>query len=756
MGKQIPTTVSKTIAGQEIILESGKLAALADGSVVLRHEDMWLLATAVSATEPRPDAGFFPLTVEFREKFSAAGRIPGNFFKREARPSDSEVLVCRLIDRVIRPMFPDHYMNETQIFVYLISGDKEVLADAFAAFAASTALIASDIPFENPISEVRVARINGQLVINPTRSDLAEADMSFIIGGTMDNIAMVEGEANECSEDELIEAIKFGHEAIKEQCQMQLELRAALGLTENRVVEDPASNPELEAEIVALSTDRIYAAAKGGLSKSERKEAFKQIKEDIKAKYEEEKDEEWLAENAGFIGEYFYKNMKHTIREMVLAEKVRLDGRKPDEVRPIWCEVDALPSPHGASIFNRGETQALATVTLGSKLDQPMVDTAMDQHYDQFFLHYNFPPFCTNETKRIGGVSRREIGHGNLARRSLEVVFPKDYPYTVRVTSDVLESNGSSSMASVCSGSMALMDAGVPIKSAVSGIAMGLISDGERAVVLSDILGDEDHLGDMDFKVTGTADGICACQMDIKIDGLDYQLMADALQQAREGRLHILNIMNETISTHNEELKPHAPRITRYEIPSDKIGAVIGPGGKIIQGIQSETGATITIEEEGNKGIVFISGVGKETVDAALKIIKGIAAEAEVNETYEAKVVSIMPYGAFVEFMPGKEGLLHVSEISWARIENVEDALSVGDELQVKLLAIDERTGKYKLSRKVLLEKPEGYVERPPRDRNDRGDRNNRGGDRNRNDRGNRNNRGGDRNRNDRNRDRRN
>ena len=396
----------------------------------------------------------------------------------------------------------------------------------------------------------------------------------------------------------------------------------------------------------------------------------------------------------------------------------------------IWCEVDALPSPHGASIFNRGETQALATVTLGSKLDQPMIDTAMDQHYDQFFLHYSFPPFCTNETKRIGGVSRREIGHGNLARRSLEVVFPKEYPYTVRVTSDVLESNGSSSMASVCSGSMALMDAGVPIKSEVSGIAMGLISDGERAVVLSDILGDEDHLGDMDFKVTGTADGICACQMDIKIDGLDYALLSTALEQARQGRLHILNIMNETIATHNEELKPHAPRITRYEIPSDKIGAVIGPGGKIIQGIQSETGATITIEEEGNKGIVFISGVGKETVDAALNITKGIAAEAEVGEVYDAKVVSIMPYGAFVEFMPGKEGLLHVSEIDWKRVENVEEVMSIGDKIQVTLLAIDERTGKYKLSRKVLLEKPEGYVERPPRNRGDRGDRN-RGGNRN-------------------------
>ncbi len=726
MGKQIPTSVSKTISGQEITLESGKLAALADGSVVLRHGDMWLLATAVSALEAKPNQSFFPLTVEFREKFSAAGRIPGNFFKREARLSDSEILVCRLIDRVIRPMFPDGYMNETQIFVSLISGDKEILADCYAAFAASAALMASEIAFENPISEVRVARIDGEFVINPTRTILETADMNFIVGGTLDNIAMVEGEADQCSEAELIDAIKFGHEAIKEQCNLQLELRAALNITENRATPEKATNPELEAEINEMTTAKIHAIASGSHSKLERKQGFSLIKDALKVDLLEKHGEEYMAENGDFVSEYFYKNMKHTIREMVMAEKVRLDGRKPDEIRPIWCEIDSLPSPHGSSIFNRGETQALATVTLGSKLDQPMVDTAMDQRYDKFFLHYNFPPFCTNEVKRVGGTSRREIGHGNLARRSLEMVFPKEYPYTVRITADVLESNGSSSMASVCSGSMALMDAGVPITAPVSGIAMGLISDGTRAVVLSDILGDEDHLGDMDFKVTGTAEGICACQMDIKIDGLDYDLMATALQQARGGRLHILGLMNEAIPTHNEDLKPHAPRIVRYEIPGDKIGAVIGPGGKIIQGIQADTGATITIEEENKKGIVFISGVGKETVDAALNIIKGIAAEAEVGEEYDAKVVSIMPYGAFVEFMPGKEGLLHVSEISWARIENVEDAVAVGDVLKVKLLAIDERTGKYKLSRKVLMDKPEGYVERPARKpREERGPRNN-------------------------------
>jgi polyribonucleotide nucleotidyltransferase len=720
MGKQIPTTVSATIAGQEIILESGKLAALADGSVLLKCGNMWLLATAVSALEAKPGQGFFPLTVEYRQKFSAAGRIPGNFFKREARLSDPEILVCRLIDRVIRPIFPDGYMNETQIFVSLISGDKEVLSDAYAALAASAALMASDIPYDIPVSEARVARIDGEFIVNPSRTALENADMNFLIGGTLDNIVMVEGESDQCSEADLIEAIKVGHEAIKEQCQLQIDLRAALGITENRTVAVNPSNEELEAQIIEATTDKIYAIASASLDKKDRKDGFSTIKDELKDTLLQKHGEEYMDENAKFVNEYFYQNMKRTIREMVMADKIRLDGRKPDEIRPIWCEVDSLPSPHGSSVFNRGETQALATVTLGSKLDQPMVDTAMEQRFDKFFLHYTFPPFCTNETKRIGGVSRREVGHGNLARRSLAQVLPVDYPYTVRVTSDVLESNGSSSMASVCSGSMALMDAGVPIKGAVSGIAMGLISDGNRSVVLSDILGDEDHLGDMDFKVTGTEKGICACQMDIKIDGLDYALLATALEQAKAGRMHILGLMNDTIPSHNEELKPHAPRIVRYEIPSDKIGAVIGPGGKIIQGIQAETGATITIEEENNKGIVFISGVGKETVDAALTIIKGIAAEAEVNEVYDAKVVSIMPYGAFVEFMPGKEGLLHVSEISWTRIENVEDALSVGDKIQVKLLAIDERTGKYKLSRKVLLEKPEGYVERQRKPRNER------------------------------------
>jgi polyribonucleotide nucleotidyltransferase len=507
-----------------------------------------------------------------------------------------------------------------------------------------------------------------------------------------------------------------------------------LGLTQNREVEAPATNPALEAEIIELTREKIYGIAKGALSKSKRKEGFSAIKDEMKEALLEKHGEEYMEENAEFIGDYFYSNMKNTIREMVMAEKVRLDGRDPNEIRPIWCEVDYLPSPHGSAVFNRGETQALATVTLGSKLDQSMVDTAMNQYYDKFYLHYNFPPFCTKEVKRPRGVSRREIGHGNLARRSLEMVFPKDYPYTVRIVSDVLESNGSSSMASVCGGSLALMDAGVPIKGAVSGIAMGLISDGTRHVVLSDILGDEDHLGDMDFKVTGTKDGICACQMDIKIDGLDYGLLAEALGQAKDGRMHILGIMVEEIAQPNEDIKPHAPRIERIEIPSDKIGAVIGPGGKIIQGIQADTDTTITIEEEGKFGVVLISGVGLETVSKAMAIVKGIVSEPEVGEEYTAKVVSIMPYGAFVEFMPGKEGLLHVSEMSWARIENVEDAVTVGEELQVKLLDVDSRTGKFKLSRKVLLPKPEGYVERPKREFNrNNGDRNRNNNNRNRN-----------------------
>lgn len=730
MGKKTPTTVSATIAGQAITLESGKLAALADGSVVLRHGDMMLLATAVADPVAKPGQGFFPLSVEFREQFSAAGRVPGNFFKREARLSDSEILVCRLIDRVIRPMFPDHFMNETQIFVSLISGDKEVMTDAYGAFAASAALIASDIPFLEPISEVRVARINGKFVVNPTRTALEDADMNFMIGGTMENIVMVEGESRECQESDLIEAIKVGHEIIKEQCQLQLELRDKLGITQNRAVEEKATNEELEKEIISLTESKIHAIAKGALSKVERKDGFSKIKDELKETLLEKHGEEFMAENGHFVGDYFYSTMKNTIREMVMAEKVRLDGRKPDEIRPIWCEVDYLPSTHGSAIFNRGETQALATVTLGSKLDQSMVDTAMNQYYDKFYLHYNFPPFCTNEVKRPRGVSRREIGHGNLARRSLEMVFPKDYPYTVRVVSDVLESNGSSSMASVCGGALALMDAGVPIKAPVSGIAMGLISDGTRSVVLSDILGDEDHLGDMDFKVTGTAEGICACQMDIKIDGLDYELLATALEQAKAGRMHILGIMNETLPSANEDIKPHAPRIERMEIPSDKIGAIIGPGGKIIQGMQAETGTTITIEEEGNKGIVLISGVGLETVSRAIAMIKSIVVEPEVGEEYTAKVVSIMPYGAFVQFMPGKEGLLHISEMSWSRIENVEDAVAVGDELQVKLLDVDSRTGKYKLSRRVLMPKPEGFVERPKKAFNKDNDRRPRNNDR--------------------------
>ena len=726
MGKQTPISVNAEIAGTNLVLESGKLAALADGSVVLKCKKMILLATAVSVQEASQDADFFPLSVDYREKFAAAGRVPGNFHKREGRPSDYEVLTSRLIDRVIRPLFPDSFLNETQIFVYLLSGDKELAPEAYAALAASAALMTSTIPFMGPISEVRVARIHGQIVVNPGIEELKESDMTFMVGGSADNIVMVEGEAKECQEADMIEAIKIAHQVIKEQCRLQLELRAALGITENRKVVEPDTNEEIEKETDAFVRHKIHEIAISGTSKLERKKAFASIKEELTEAMTKKHGEEYVEANSRLYSSYYKSIQKDTIREMILSEKVRLDGRKPDEIRPIWCEVDYLPSTHGSAIFTRGETQSLTTVTLGSKLDESLVDNAMSVYHDRFMLHYNFPPFCTNEVKRPRGVSRREVGHGTLARRSLEQVFPQEYEYTVRIVSDILESNGSSSMATVCAGTLALMDSGIPISAPVSGIAMGLITDGKRSVVLSDILGDEDHLGDMDFKVTGTANGICACQMDIKIDGLDYELLASALEQARKGRLHILDIMAATIEKPNENLKPHAPRIVRLEIDSKDIGAVIGPGGRVIQSIQKDTDTTITVEEKGDKGIVYISGVGKTTVDSAVATIKAIITEPEIGETYLAKVSKIMPYGAFVEFLPGKEGLLHVSEISWTRIENVEDAISEGDTIKVRLLGIDIRTGKFKLSRKVLMPKPEGYVERPPRENRD----GRRGGDR--------------------------
>lgn len=716
MGKQTPTALTQAFAGKEITLEHGKLAALADGSVLLRHGKTMLLATVCSDRKAREGQGFFPLSVEYREKFASAGRIPGNFFKRETKPSDYEVLVSRLIDRAIRPLFPDNYLNDTQIFVTLVSGDADVLPDSFAAFAASAALTVSDIPFLGPISEVRVARVEGAFVINPTRTELAKADMDFIIAGSNDSIVMVEGEAHECSESDLVEAIRQAHEVIKQQIQMQLDLRAAVGVTSVREVPAPATNDELKAEIGNFASEKVAAIARKGSSKQERKEGFDAVYEELVAALTAAHDEEFMSANGGFIAEA-YENLKRDIvREVILAEQTRLDGRRPNEIRPIWCEIDYLPSTHGSSIFTRGETQSLTSVTLGSKLDEAMIDNALDMYYDKFMLHYNFPPFSTGEVKPVRGTSRREVGHGNLARRSLEQVMPVDYPYTVRVVSDILESNGSSSMATVCAGTLALMDAGVPIQAPVAGIAMGLITDNKgRSVVLSDILGDEDHLGDMDFKVTGTTNGICGCQMDIKIEGLDYELLVRALEQARQGRLHILNIMTQTIAQPNPDLKPHAPRILVYEIPSETIGAVIGSGGKVIQGIQARTKTTINIEEKDGKGIVTISGVGFDTVNEALKVVKGIVLDPEIGEEFEATVVTLMPFGAFVEFLPGKEGLVHISELAWQRVEKVEDVVKKGDVIRVKYMGKDEKNGKAKLSHKVLLPRPDNLPQRPPK-----------------------------------------
>ena len=712
MGQQIPIRTSAVIAGKEIILETGKLAALSDGSVVLRYGNTMLLATAVAAEKANEGQDFFPLTVEYREKFAAGGRIPGNFFKREARPSDYEILISRLIDRAIRPMFPEHFLCNTEVNVILISGEYETLPDSLAALAASAALMVSNIPFNGPISEVRVARIGGQFVINPNRSDLVNADMDFIIAGSADNIVMLEGESKECQESDLIEAIKIAHEAIQAQCNLQLELRKLVGITENRAIAMPLENEDIKSAVSELCRQRIFDLALSGTDKAARKEGFKTIKEEAEKSLIEKYGEEEWKNFVKFFNRYYEDLKWESTRDALLTHKIRLDGRKPNEIRPIWCELDYLPSPHGSALFNRGETQSLTTVTLGSKLDEALNDNALEQFYDRFALHYNFPAFSTNETSRRGGVSRREVGHGNLARRSLLQVMPKEYPYVVRVVSDILESNGSSSMATVCAGSLALMDAGVPIKSAVSGIAMGLITDNTgRAVVLSDILGDEDHLGDMDFKVTGTVNGICGCQMDIKIDGLDYGLLTTALNQAKEGRLHILNVMNAVISESKSDLKPHAPRIELMLVDSSFIGAIIGSGGKVIQGIQKETGAIVTIEEKEGKGYVYISGK-MENVLKAMAIIKGIITEPEIGEVYEGKVVKLMPFGAFVEFLPGKEGLLHVSEISYERVENVEDVLKEGDKIQIKLLEIDPKSGKFKLSHKALLPKPEGYVER--------------------------------------------
>ncbi|WP_282036856.1 polyribonucleotide nucleotidyltransferase [Saccharicrinis aurantiacus] len=689
--------------GRSITIETGKLAKQADGSVVVKMGNTYLLATVVSAKDATPGTDFMPLSVEYREKFSAVGRFPGGFMKREARPSDNEILVCRLVDRALRPLFPEDYHADTFVTINLISGDKEDLPDALAGLAASAALAVSDIPFNGPISECRVARVEGELILNPTRTQLAAADMEVVVGATMENILMVEGEMEEVSEAEMLEAMKFAHDAIKVQCQAQIELAEAVGATTKREYCHEENDQELFDHIKAATYDKVYEVAKAGLPKHERADKFAAIKEEYVAANYTEEDEI----PAGLIGKYYHDVEKEAVRRCVLDERVRLDGRKTDEIRPIWSEVDYLPGPHGSSIFTRGETQALATVTLGTKLDEKLVDDVLNRTTERFLLHYNFPPFSTGDARASRGTSRREIGHGNLAFRALKDMLPEDYPYTVRIMSDILESNGSSSMATVCAGTLALMDAGVPIKKPVTGIAMGLITDSEKFAVLSDILGDEDHLGDMDFKVTGTRDGITATQMDIKVDGLPYEVLEQALLQAREGRLHIMDKIEETMTEPRADLKPHAPRMEKITIPKDMIGAVIGPGGKIIQEIQATTESTVTIEEDGDFGQVSISADNADSINAALAKIKGIVAVPEVGEVYKGKVKSIVPFGAFVEIMPGKDGLLHISEIEWKRLEKVEDALKEGEEVEVKLIEVDQRSGKLKLSRKVLLPRPE-------------------------------------------------
>ncbi|MEL6864585.1 MAG: polyribonucleotide nucleotidyltransferase [Bacteroidota bacterium] len=731
MGNQIPISTTFNLPdGREVVLETGKLATQADGSAVIRMGNTMLMATVVSSHDLREGQSFFPLSVDYQEKFASAGRIPGNFFRREAKLSDYEVLTSRLVDRAIRPLFPDGYMYETQVIINLLSADieKDVMPDALVALAASTALAVSDIPFGGPISEVRVARINGEYQVNPGRAALAEADLDIIVAATLDNVMMVEGEAQECSEADLIEAIKIGHDAIRVQCQAQLDLAEKVGekATVKRAYEVPEIEEEIMAKVKEITKDKIYEVAKGALDKHSRKERFKAIKEEMVETLTEEMDEEHMEEKGGLYKEYYGKLKKEVIREMVMSENIRLDGRKLDEVRPIWTEVNYLPSTHGSAVFTRGETQALATLTLGTKMDQMMVDTALDHRYEDFILHYNFPAYSVGEIKPMRGPGRREVGHANLAGRSLRMVLPEENPYTLRIVSDILESNGSSSMATVCAGSLALMDGGLQIKSAVSGIAMGMISDGERNSILTDILGDEDALGDMDFKVTGTRNGICGCQMDIKIDGLPYELLEKALEQARVGRLHILDEMAKTIEQPREDYKDHAPRIIEIIIDKSFIGAVIGPGGSIIQEIQAETNTVINITEEGDKGIVNISSADKDSIEAAKKRIKMIAYTPEVGEVYEAKVASVMPYGVFVDFM-GKSGLLHVSEISHTRIDKVEDVFKEGDEVKVKLIGIDKRTGKLRLSRKALMERPD---RKDGGNRGGGGDRGNRGGDR--------------------------
>ena len=687
--------------GRVISIETGKLAKQADGSAVIQMGNAMLLATVVSARNASP-VDFLPLTVDYREKFAAAGKFPGGFFKREARPSNEEILTMRLVDRVLRPLFPKDYHHETQVMIQLMSHDENVMPDSLAGLAASTVIQLSDIPFEYPISEVRVGRINGDFIINPSRTQLEESDIDIMVGASYDSVSMVEGEFDEISEEEMTDAIKFGHEAIKIQIDAQNELVNEIGRKDIREYDQTIEDKELLDRVHNHCYEKCYEIAKKGLGKKQRSEEFSNVKENLLESFSEEE----LEENESLILSYFYKVEKEAIRELVLSEGIRLDGRKTTDIRPIWCEVDYLPSTHGSSIFTRGETQALATVTLGTSRDANIIDSPTHQGEENFYLHYNFPPFSTGEARPLRGTSRREIGHGNLAQRALSKVFPNDCPYTVRVVSEVLESNGSSSMATVCSGTMALMDAGVKISKPVSGIAMGLISDGERYSVLSDILGDEDHLGDMDFKVTGTSDGITACQMDIKIKGLSYEILVKALEQARVGRLEILNELTNTIEQPADSVKPHAPKMVKVVIDGDYIGAVIGPGGKVIQEMQKETGTTIVIEEEDEKGIIEILGTDQEMINTVIQKIDDITFKPEYGKEYDVKVVKILEFGAVVEFRPGKEVLLHVSEIAWERVEKVEKYLNLGDITRVKYMGIDSRTKKQKVSRKILLERP--------------------------------------------------
>ena len=711
MGK-IPTTVSFNLPdGREVTIETGKLATQADGSVVVRMGKTMLFCSVVSSREGGENDSFFPLSVDYQEKFAAAGRIPGNFFKRETRLNDYEILISRLVDRAIRPLFPDGYMNNTQIIINLISGDPETTPDAFACLAASAALAVSDIKFAGPISEARVARINGEFVVNPSKTALDGADLNIIVGATLDNVTMVEGDAKECSEADLIAAIKIGHEAIKTQCKAIQELEQLVGSTEKRVFELPAIDEELYGLVKELTEAKIVTIAKSALNKNDRKNGFKEIKAKLVEQLTEEKGAEYVAEHKKNIGSYFYKIQKATIRETMLTEKVRLDGRTSTTVRDIWTEIDYLPSAHGSAIFTRGETQAITSLTLGSKMDRAMVDTALHNFHEKFILHYNFPAYSVGEIKPMRGPGRREVGHANLAARSLRQVLPtgEDMPYTIRIVSDVLESNGSSSMATVCAGSLALMDAGIKITSPVSGIAMGMVSDGDRHLILTDILGDEDALGDMDFKVTGTENGITGCQMDIKIDGLPYDILEQALMQAKDGRLHILGEMNKTIEKTREDLKPHAPRMIQVEIEKEFIGAIIGPGGKHIQELQRVTGTVVTIEEVDGKGIVMISGTDVDGVEAARKHVFATTYVPQIGDLFEeAKVATVMPYGVFVDFLPGKSGLVHISEISWSRIESLDGVLAEGDTIKVKIVGIDDRTGKFRLSRKATIDPPEG------------------------------------------------